>query len=135
LLWELANNGKLLSYAGGGNDSVATQSHFSHQLCTFLVKFSPLFDHSNRRLLIPPATRRRRQFRLIPHTNMGGFDGSTARFFAGSVVLCLQYLHKMSVAYRDLKPENLLVSQDGYLKVTLLYLQFPVISSWLSMPP
>lgn len=40
-----------------------------------------------------------------------------ASFFCGCVVLPLQYLHQMSVAYRDLKPENLLLAQDGYLKV------------------
>lgn len=40
-----------------------------------------------------------------------------ASFFCGCVVLPLQYLHQMSVAYRDLKPENLLLGQDGYLKV------------------
>ncbi|KAG5187649.1 putative cGMP-dependent protein kinase [Tribonema minus] len=57
------------------------------------------------------------KFKLIPHTNMGGFQAHTARFYGGSVVLCLQYLHKMSVAYRDLKPENLLVAQDGYIKM------------------
>eukprot|EP00611_Tribonema_gayanum_P025983 TRINITY_DN6068_c0_g1_i2.p1 TRINITY_DN6068_c0_g1~~TRINITY_DN6068_c0_g1_i2.p1 ORF type:complete len:105 (-),score=0.30 TRINITY_DN6068_c0_g1_i2:252-566(-) len=43
------------------------------------------------------------QFKLIPHTNLGGFQPATARFYGGSVVLCLQYLHKMNVAYRDLK--------------------------------
>ncbi|KAG5180035.1 putative cGMP-dependent protein kinase [Tribonema minus] len=59
----------------------------------------------------------RAKFKLIPHTNLGGFQPATARFYGGSVVLCLQYLHKMNVAYRDLKPENLLVAQDGYLKM------------------
>lgn len=53
----------------------------------------------------------------IPKTNLGGFHLSVASFFCGCVVLPLQYLHQMSVAYRDLKPENLLLAQDGYLKV------------------
>lgn len=43
-----------------------------------------------------------------------------ASFFCGCVVLPLQYLHQMSVAYRDLKPENLLLGQDGYLKVVFV---------------
>ncbi|CAM9656305.1 unnamed protein product [Pylaiella littoralis] len=53
----------------------------------------------------------------IPKTSLGGFPLNVASFFCGCVVLPLQYLHQMSVAYRDLKPENLLLGQDGYLKV------------------
>lgn len=55
--------------------------------------------------------------RPIPRTSLGGFQLSTASFLCGCVVLPLLYLHQMSVAYRDLKPENLLLSQDGYLKM------------------
>ncbi|CAM9760040.1 unnamed protein product, partial [Choristocarpus tenellus] len=57
------------------------------------------------------------KFNAIPRSSMGGFAPAAAQFFCGCVVLSLQYLHKMSVAYRDLKPENLLLAQDGYLKI------------------
>ena len=39
-------------------------------------------------------------------------------FFAGQVVLMLQYLHSLNIIYRDIKPENLLINGDGYLKLT-----------------
>ena len=34
------------------------------------------------------------------------------------MVLALEYLQKMDVAYRDLKPENMLICSSGYIKLT-----------------
>ncbi|ETW00626.1 AGC/PKG protein kinase, variant [Aphanomyces invadans] len=39
------------------------------------------------------------------------------KFFAANVYLALEHMHKRDIAYRDLKPENLLISANGYLKV------------------
>ena len=45
------------------------------------------------------------------------FLDPVAAFYAASVVLVLEYLHDRKVAYRDLKPENLLFDERGYLKL------------------
>ena len=46
------------------------------------------------------------------------FPAETARFFAAHVVLIFEHLHAKDVVYRDLKPENLLLDSDGFLKIT-----------------
>ena len=41
-----------------------------------------------------------------------------ALFYSTEIVLALDYLHQKKIAYRDLKPENLLIARDGHLKIT-----------------
>ena len=60
---------------------------------------------------------------VLPRNMHGGLMCDAARphaqFYAACVLSALAYLHGMDVAYRDLKPENLLLAASGYLKVRL----------------
>ncbi|TMS37300.1 hypothetical protein L596_004260 [Steinernema carpocapsae] len=47
----------------------------------------------------------------------GHFDDYTARFYVACVLEGLEYLHRKSIVYRDLKPENCLLTNTGYLKL------------------
>jgi len=40
------------------------------------------------------------------------------QFYSSQIVLLFEYLHHLDVMYRDLKPENLLIDCEGYLKVS-----------------
>lgn len=40
------------------------------------------------------------------------------RFYAAEVLLALEYLHMLGVVYRDLKPENVLVRDDGHIMLS-----------------
>ncbi|GAV85070.1 Pkinase domain-containing protein [Cephalotus follicularis] len=46
------------------------------------------------------------------------FTEQAARFYASEVLLALEYLHMMGVIYRDLKPENVLVREDGHIMLS-----------------
>lgn len=45
------------------------------------------------------------------------FSDSEARFYTANVVLFLQTAHARSVVYRDIKPENMLLDELGYVVV------------------
>jgi serine/threonine protein kinase len=44
-------------------------------------------------------------------------ETSHVAFYSAVVLLALEHMHNQRIAYRDLKPENLLVSESGYLKL------------------
>ena len=40
-----------------------------------------------------------------------------AQFYIGSMLLAIEYLHKLNIVYRDIKPENIMIDEKGYLKL------------------
>ena len=50
-----------------------------------------------------------RKYKYFPEKNV--------QFYASIIGLSLEYLHKRGIVYRDIKPENILLEKDGYLKL------------------
>lgn len=48
----------------------------------------------------------------------GYFDESMAVFYAAEITLALEYLHSHGITHRDLKPDNMLLTDRGHVKLT-----------------
>ena len=55
-------------------------------------------------------------FTLLKAENKFSLD--KAQFYAGQIVFVLDYLHSKNIVYRNLKPENILINKNGYIKIT-----------------
>lgn len=45
------------------------------------------------------------------------FSEQLSRFYVTEIVLALEYLHSLNIIYRDLKLENILLDEDGHVKL------------------
>jgi len=47
----------------------------------------------------------------------GDFPPEECKFHASATLLAIEYIHSQNMLYRDLKPENLLIDTDGYVRL------------------
>ena len=48
----------------------------------------------------------------------GVFPEAMATFYTAEVTLALEYLHTNGITHRDLKPDNILLDEEGHIKLT-----------------
>ncbi|KAL7060294.1 hypothetical protein AAHC03_09763 [Spirometra sp. Aus1] len=104
---------------------VISKGHVSHvnnerailALCDMplIVKLNHAFQDATRLYLVMEFVPGGDLFMLL--RSMRKFDEEVARFFGSQVFLALEYLHTLRIIHRDVKPENILISGNGYLKL------------------
>ncbi|GAB9476255.1 Agc/pdk1 protein kinase [Globisporangium polare] len=92
-----------------------------------IVKFYCSFRDSQSLYLAMELCRGGDLFGLIRNEYKRNFDNGVVetacslemtRFYVAEIVQALEYMHSKRVIHRDLKPDNLLLTEDGHLKVT-----------------
>jgi serine/threonine protein kinase len=82
----------------------------------FIVKLYYAFQTSERLYLITEFMQGGDYFYHLRRERR--FSEEKTRFYMAQIVLALEYLHTNKYIYRDLKPENVLLGLDGYVKLT-----------------
>uniref|UniRef100_A0A803LIE7 non-specific serine/threonine protein kinase n=1 Tax=Chenopodium quinoa TaxID=63459 RepID=A0A803LIE7_CHEQI len=110
---------RLLKRLGCGDIGSVYLSELSGTRCYFAMKVMDKASLAARKKLSRAQTERE-ILQLLDHpflpTLYTHFE--TDRFYAAEVLLALEYLHMLGVIYRDLKPENVLVRDDGHIMLS-----------------
>ena len=56
-------------------------------------------------------------FSVLANTEDGVISESSALFYSACVLSALECMHSKNILYRDMKPENMMLDSDGYIKV------------------
>ena len=79
----------------------------------FLVKMSYVFQTEQKVYFVMNFIRGGELFTHL--NNEKRFAEDKAKFYALQILLSIGYLHTQGIIYRDIKPENILIGEDGYL--------------------
>jgi len=86
-----------------------------HQQCAFLINLHQTYNDAFRVYFLLDVCLGGELFTIL--RNRRYFNEPTAMFFAASVCQGFAYMHSMDIIYRDLKPENLILDNRGYLRI------------------
>ncbi|EGR29497.1 ph-protein kinase domain protein, partial [Ichthyophthirius multifiliis] len=82
----------------------------------FIVKLSYAFQAENKIYLLMEFVQGGELHQYLK--KLIKFDENKTKFYTAQIILALEILHQNNILYRDLKLENVLLGQDGYIKLT-----------------
>lgn len=50
--------------------------------------------------------------------NVGCFEEDMARLYIAETIMAIDYVHSKNIIHRDVKPDNLLITATGHIKIT-----------------
>ncbi|KAK2542942.1 hypothetical protein Q9966_003552 [Columba livia] len=97
-------------------EHIYSEKKILEQICSpFIVKLYRTFKDSKYVYMLLEACLGGELWSLL--RDRGSFDEVTTKFCVGCVTEAFDYLHHIGIIYRDLKPENLILDAEGYIKL------------------
>ncbi|NXS39471.1 KGP2 kinase, partial [Balaeniceps rex] len=97
-------------------EHIHSEKKILEQICSpFIVKLYRTFKDSKYVYMLLEACLGGELWSLL--RDRGSFDEATTKFCVGCVTEAFDYLHHIGIIYRDLKPENLILDAEGYIKL------------------
>ncbi|XP_010017349.1 PREDICTED: cGMP-dependent protein kinase 2 isoform X5 [Nestor notabilis] len=97
-------------------EHIYSEKKILEQICSpFIVKLYRTFKDSKYVYMLLEACLGGELWSLL--RDRGSFDEATTKFCVGCVTEAFDYLHHIGIIYRDLKPENLILDAEGYIKL------------------
>lgn len=83
--------------------------------CQFVNELHAVFQDDNSLYLLLEYVPGGELFSYI--RRQGKFDVELYQFYAVEIACALHYLHSLNIAYRDIKPENILINRNGHIRL------------------
>ncbi|KAI1238554.1 hypothetical protein IHE44_0013288 [Lamprotornis superbus] len=97
-------------------EHIYSEKKILEQICSpFVVKLYRTFKDNKYVYMLLEACLGGELWSLL--RDRGSFDEFTTKFCVGCVTEAFDYLHQIGIIYRDLKPENLILDAEGYIKL------------------
>ncbi|KAM4798010.1 cGMP-dependent protein kinase 2-like [Urocitellus parryii] len=97
-------------------EHIYSEKRILEELCSpFIVKLYHTFKDNKYVYMLLEACLGGELWSIL--RDRGSFDEATSKFCVACVTEAFDYLHRLGIIYRDLKPENLILDAEGYLKL------------------